>query len=109
MQNVFTETRLDDVDLTKTQPCKYFIYFEQGNPSQALRVNNANSNNYYTMTRFDCNHLAHVTVLCQMQKFLCYCTVFSLFYFDEFGGNFQVQALGGLYLEGRFNRGFFAL
>ena len=39
------------------------------------------------------------------------CTVFALFYF-VFEGNFQVQApggLGGLYLEGRFNRRFFAL
>ena len=43
-----------------------------------------------------------------MQKFMCYCTVFALFYF-EFEGNFQVQALGGLYLEGLFNGGFFGL
>ena len=36
-------------------------------------------------------------------------TVFALFYF-VFEGNFQVQALPrGVYLEGRFNRGFFAL
>ena len=36
-------------------------------------------------------------------------TVFALFYF-VFEGNFQVQAPGrGLYLEGRFNGGFFAL
>ena len=35
--------------------------------------------------------------------------VFALFYF-VFEGNFQVQAqLGGLYLEGRFNGGFFVL
>ena len=38
-------------------------------------------------------------------------TVFVLFYF-RFEGNFQVQASGGvgggLYLEGRFNGGFFA-
>ena len=41
-------------------------------------------------------------------KFVCYCTVFALFYF-EFEGNFQVQAPGSLYLEGLFNGGFFAL
>ena len=35
-------------------------------------------------------------------------TVFALFYF-VFEGNFQVNALGGLYLKGRFNGGFFAL
>ena len=35
-------------------------------------------------------------------------TVFALFYF-ALEGNFQVQALGGLYLEGRFNGGYFAL
>ena len=35
-------------------------------------------------------------------------TVFALFYF-VFEGNFQVQAPGVLYLEGRFNGGFFAI
>ena len=35
-------------------------------------------------------------------------TVFTLFYF-VFERNFQVQAQGGLYLEGLFNGGFFAL
>jgi len=34
--------------------------------------------------------------------------VFALFYF-VFEGKFQVQAPGGLYLDGRFNGGFFAL
>ena len=63
---------------------------------------------HYTVTLFDCNLLAHVIVLWPMQKFVCYCTVFTLFYF-EFEGNFQVQAPGGLYFEGLFNRGFFAL
>ena len=43
-----------------------------------------------------------------MQKFMCYCTVFALFYF-EFEGNFQVQAPGGLYFEGLFNGGFFCV
>ena len=52
------------------------------------------------MTRFDCSHLAQVNSLA-MQKFLFYCTVFALCYF-EFEGNFQVQAPRGLYLEGRF-------
>ena len=35
-------------------------------------------------------------------------TVCALFYF-VFEGNFQVKAPGGLYFEGRFNGGFFAL
>ena len=35
-------------------------------------------------------------------------TVFALFYL-VFGGNFQVQAPVGLYMEGRFNGRFFAL
>ena len=69
------------------------------------------------MTRFDCNHTAHVIVLWQMQKFLWYCRVFALSYF-EFEGNLRFQAsgaciwrgdlsedflryeFGGLYLEG---------
>ena len=43
-----------------------------------------------------------------MQTFLCYWTVFALLYF-EFDDNFQVQALGGLYLEERFNERVFGL
>ena len=35
LQKVFTETRLEDVDLTKTQPCKPFVSMERGNPSQS--------------------------------------------------------------------------
>ena len=35
-------------------------------------------------------------------------TVFALFY-SVFEGKFQVQAPGGLYLEGQFNGGFFTL
>ena len=29
LQQVFTETRLEDIDLSKTQPCKYFVYMDQ--------------------------------------------------------------------------------
>ena len=43
-----------------------------------------------------------------MQKFMCYCTNFALFYF-EFEGNLQVQAPWGLCLERRFITGFFVL
>ena len=49
----------------------------------------------YTMTFFDCNHLAHVIVI-------------ALFYF-AFESNLQVQAPGGLYSQGRFNGGFFCV
>ena len=44
LKQVFTETRLEDVVLSKTQPCKYFLYMDRGNPSQEWRVNYANSN-----------------------------------------------------------------
>ena len=62
----------------------------------------------YTVTLFDYNHLAHVLVIVhwQMQKFMCYCTVSVLFF--EFDGHFSVQIPGGLYLEGRFIREYFA-
>ena len=43
-----------------------------------------------------------------MKKLICYCTVIALFYF-AFEGNFQVQAPGRLYSEGRFNEGLFEL
>ena len=58
------------------------------------------------MTLSDCNHLAHVIVLWQIKKIICYCTVFALFYF-VFEGNVQVQGPGGLYSEGRLYGGFF--
>ena len=44
----------------------------------------------------------------QAASFMLPRSIFALFYF-VFEGNFQVQAPGGLYLEGRFNGGFFAL
>ena len=62
----------------------------------------------YTVTLFDCNHLEHLIVLWQMQKFMCSCTVFALFYF-QFEGNFSVQVCWSLYLEGRFIEGSFTL
>ena len=34
LQKGFTENCLEDVDLSKTQPCKYFVYMDRGNPSQ---------------------------------------------------------------------------
>ena len=60
------------------------------------------------MALSDCNHLAQVTVLWQIHKYIRYCTVIALFYF-VFEADFQVQAPGGLYSEGRFNGRFFAL
>ena len=62
----------------------------------------------YTVTLFDCNHLAHVIVSWQIQKYICYCTAIVSQYF-AFEGNSQVKAPGGLYSDGRFNGGFFAL
>ena len=59
----------------------------------------------YTVTLFDCNNLVQGIVLWEMQKFVRCCTVFALFYF-KIEGSFQVQAPGGLYLEGQFNGGF---
>ena len=39
-----------------------------------------------TVTLSDCNHLVCVIALWQIQQFICYCTVFALFYF-VFEGN----------------------
>ena len=60
------------------------------------------------MSLFDCNHLVHVIVLWQMQKFMCYFTVFALFILNSRATS-KYKPMGGLYLEGRFNGGFFAL
>ena len=60
LQRVFTETRLEDVDRTKTLPCKYFFKMERGNPSQEPRakprVKSELRKQQYTVTLFDCNH-----------------------------------------------------
>ena len=37
LQKVFTGTRVTDLDLSKTQPCKYFVNMDQGNQSQEWR------------------------------------------------------------------------
>ena len=68
---------LEDVDLTKTQPWKYFVHMQRGNPSRELRVDYANSN---VLWLFDCNHLTPVIVLWQMQKFIRHCTSFCFAY-----------------------------
>ena len=34
LQKVFTETNLEDIDHSKTQPFKYFVYMDRGNQSQ---------------------------------------------------------------------------
>ena len=39
LQEAFTETRLEDVHISKTQPCKYFVCMDRGNSSQDWRVN----------------------------------------------------------------------
>ena len=71
-----------------------------GTRKSKLRVKNELCKQQYTctVTLFDCIHLAQVKVLCQMPEIMRYCTVFALFYFDDFQGNFQVQAVGGLCL-----------
>ena len=84
MQKVFTETCLEDVDLSKTQQGKYFVYMDG-----EIQAKSELRKQQYTVTLFDCNHLAHVIVLSQMQTLLCYRTVFASFYF-KFEGNFQV-------------------
>ena len=50
---------------------------ERGNPNQELKSEPRKQQ--YTVTLFDYNHLEHVIVLWQMQKFMCYCIVFALF------------------------------
>ena len=65
----FTETRLEDVDLSKPS-LQVLRLYGRGNPSQDCRVNYANSTKY-TVTLFYFSHLAHVIVLWQMQKFMC--------------------------------------
>ena len=63
----------------------------------------------YTVTLFDCNHLAEVIVRENAKNLVLLCGFcFVLIYF-EFEGNFRVQVPGSLYLEGQFIGGFFTL
>ena len=62
----------------------------------------------HNVTLFACNHFAHVIVIWQMQKLLCYCTDFALFYF-EWGQFPSTNPLGLLFGEAILFRGFFAL
>ena len=101
LQKVFTEPRLEDVDLSKMWPYKYFVHMDRGNQGQKWRGT--------TQTAINCDTFWLQTLgRHEIQKFIYYCTVFALFYF-VFEGTFQVQAPRGLYSEGRFNGGFFAL
>ena len=52
----------------------------------------------YTVTLFDCNHVAHVIVSWQIQKFICYCTVIVSQYF-AFEGNFPITSPRGAYIR----------
>ena len=59
------------------------------------------------MTLSDCNHVAHVIVLWQIQKIICSCTVFALFYYFVFRHFFfQVQGPGAYIRTGDLTEGF---
>ena len=51
LQKVFTKTRREGVDLTKTQPCKYFIW----NEKSKLRVKSELRKQRLSVTLFGCN------------------------------------------------------
>ena len=55
LYQVFTEFCHEEVDLSKTQPCKYFFYMDRRNPNQLRKQQG--------VTLFDCNHSAQVIVL----------------------------------------------
>ena len=115
LQQVFTETRLEDVDLSEPQPCKYFIYMDRENPSQRLKSELGKQQ--YTMTLSDCSHLAHVLILWQCKN-LCFTVQFLLFVIlnlreiskykppgaciwrGDLSGGGCVSSLGALYMEG---------
>ena len=58
------------------------------------------------MTISDCNHLAHVTVLWQIQKFSC---MFLLCFILHLRAISKYKPLGAYILRGNFKEGFFAI
>ena len=105
LQKDFTDTNLEDVDLSKTQPFKYFVYMDRGNQNQEWRgiTQTAIKCDTFWLQSFGTRHSCLANT-----KILCYCTVFALFYYFIFEGNFQVLTPGGLYSKGRLKGGFFA-
>ena len=75
---------------------------EQGNPSQELKVNYAPA--IYGDTFWLQSFGRVIILLWQMPKFMCYYTVFALFYF-EFEGYFRLQA-GAFSWRGDLSEGF---
>ena len=73
-----------------------YLYGTRKSKPGESRENNA-PKQQHTVTLFWYNYLTHVIVLWQMQKFMCYCTVFALIYF-EFEGTSQALAPKSLYL-----------
>ena len=63
-----------------------------------------------TVTLSDCNHLAHVIVVWQIQKLYVTVPFLLCFIFSYISGQFSKYKPPGAYIRrGRFNGGFFAL
>ena len=111
LQHVFTKTRLEDIDLSKTQPCKYFVYviMDWGKSNRRLRSELHKQQIIYCDTLWP-QSFGTCKVLWQIQQFMSYCTAFAFFYF-EFDGN-QVPStldLGDCIWRGDLLEVFFAL
>ena len=104
----FTETRLEDVDLSKTQPWKYLSIWTkkiQAKSEDWTTQTAINCDAFWLQSFSTCNSSS-----ANMYKKLCVAVPLNiaLFYF-VFEGNFLVQALGCLYSEGQLNGGFFCV
>ena len=104
----FTETRLEDVDLSKTQPWKYLSIWTkkiQAKTEEWTTQTAINCDAFWLQSFGTCNSSS-----ANMYKKLCVAVQWNiaLFYF-VFEGNFLVQALGCLYSEGQLNGGFFCV
>ena len=104
----FTETRLEDVDLSKTQPWKYLSIWTkkiQAKTEEWTTQTAINCDAFWLQSFGTCNSSS-----ANMYKKLCVAVPLNiaLFYF-VFEGNFLVQALGCLYSEGQLNGGFFCV
>ena len=91
LQQVFSETRLEDVDLSKTSAMKVLCLYEPRKSKPRLQWTTETAPWIYCDTPWLQSLGTRNSVLWQMQKFMCYLTVFALFYF-EFEGNLRVKA-----------------
>ena len=108
MQKVFIETRLEDEDLTKLNHTAIQVLGIYGTRKSKPRVKGELLKQQYTVTFLDCNYLAHVIALWQMQK-LCVTVQLMLCFILNLRAISKYKSPGAYIWRGDLTKGYFAL